>query len=60
MNTLRDAFAKVAKDPAAQEDARRNMMALEYVPAHEVQKVLQYLLNQPPDIIYEFGKYLRF
>jgi tripartite-type tricarboxylate transporter receptor subunit TctC len=60
MKVLRDAFAKVAKDPGAQEDARKNMMALEYVPAQEVQKVLQYLLNQPPDIVKEFGKYVKF
>jgi tripartite-type tricarboxylate transporter receptor subunit TctC len=60
MNILRDAFAKVAKDPGAQEDARKNMMAVTYVPAQEVQKVLQYLLNQPPDIVKEFGKYVKF
>jgi tripartite-type tricarboxylate transporter receptor subunit TctC len=60
MNTLRNAFAKVAKDPVALEDARKNMMALEYVPAQDVQKVLKDLLNQPQDIIAEFGKYLRF
>jgi len=60
MKVLRDAFAKVAKDPAALEDARKNMLGLEYVPAQEVQKVLQYLLNQPPDIVKEFGKYVKF
>jgi len=60
MKVLRDAFAKVAKDPAALEDARKNMLGLEYVPAQEVQKVLQYLLNQPPEIVKEFGKYVKF
>ena len=60
MKILRDAFAKVAKDPGAMEDAKKNMMALEYVPAQEVQKVLQYILNQPPDIVKEFGKYVKF
>ena len=60
MSVLREAFAKVAKDPGAQEDAKKNMMAVEYVPAQEVQKVMQYLLSQPPDIIKEFGKYVKF
>jgi len=45
MNTLRSAFAKVAKDPETQGDAKKNMMAVEYVPAQDIQKVLQYLLN---------------
>jgi len=60
MNVLRDAFAKVAKDPATLEDGRKNMMSVQYVPAHEVQKVLQYLLNQPLDIVNEFSKYVKF
>ena len=60
MNVLRDAFAKVAKDPGAIEDAKKNMMALEYVPAQEVQKVLQYILSQPPDMVKEFGRYVKF
>ena len=60
MNVLREAFAKVAKDPGALEDARKNMLGLEYVPAQEVQKVLQHFLNQPPDIVKEFGKYVKF
>jgi tripartite-type tricarboxylate transporter receptor subunit TctC len=60
MNVLRDAFAKVAKDPVAQQDARKNMMTVTYVPAQEVQRVLQYLLKQPPDIVKEFGKYVKF
>lgn len=60
MNILKDAFAKAAKDPALQEDARRIQMAVEYVPAGEVQKVLQYLLSQPSDIVSEFSKYVKF
>lgn len=60
MSVLRDAFAKVVKDPALQQDARKNQMSLEYVNAGEVQKVLQYLFNQPPDIVKELGKYVEF
>ena len=60
MNTLRNSFAKMAKSPEVQEDAKKSKMAVEYIPAQEVQKVLKYLLNQPPDIVSEFGKYVKF
>ncbi|MBI4634324.1 MAG: hypothetical protein HY742_10585 [Deltaproteobacteria bacterium] len=60
MRILWDAFAKVAKDPALQEDAKKNKLAVDYVPAKEVQKVLQYIFNQPPEIVSEFGKYIKF
>ncbi|MBI4632494.1 MAG: hypothetical protein HY742_01185 [Deltaproteobacteria bacterium] len=60
MKILTEAFAKAAKDPALQEDAAKNKMAVEYVPAGEVQKVLQYILNQPPDMVKEFAKYIKF
>jgi len=60
LNIIKDAFAKAAKDPALQEDAKKIQMAVEYVPAGEVQKVLQYLLSQPPDIVSEFAKYVKF
>ena len=60
MSVLRDAFAEAIKDPALQQDARKTQLSLEYVPAGEVQKVLKYLANQPPEIIKEFGKYVKF
>ncbi len=60
MSVLREAFAKVAKDPALLEDARKNKMTLEYVPDKEVLKLLDYILNQPPDTVSEFAKYIKF
>jgi tripartite-type tricarboxylate transporter receptor subunit TctC len=60
MKILTEAFAKVAKDPALKEDSAKNKMDVEYVPADEVKKVVQYLLNQPPDIVSEFSKYVKF
>ncbi len=60
LGVLRDAYAKVIQDPALQQDAKKQLMSLEYVPAGEVQKVLQYLFNQPPDMIKEFGRYVKF
>jgi len=60
MNLLRDAFANVAKDPELKEDVKKNMLEVEYVPADECLKILNYLLTQPEDIVKEFGKYVKF
>ncbi|MDI7259052.1 MAG: tripartite tricarboxylate transporter substrate-binding protein [Thermodesulfobacteriota bacterium] len=60
INILRDAFAKVAKDPELKEDAKKSKMEVTYTPADECLKVLNYLLNQPSDIVKEFGKFIKF
>ncbi|MFB3883785.1 MAG: Bug family tripartite tricarboxylate transporter substrate binding protein [Thermodesulfobacteriota bacterium] len=60
MSILRDAFAKLTKDPQFQEDAKKLQMEVEYNPADDCLKVVNYLLNQPEDILKEFGKYVTF
>jgi tripartite-type tricarboxylate transporter receptor subunit TctC len=60
MSILRDAVAKVTRDPAFLEDAKKLMMTIDYTPADECLKVLNYLFNQPEDILKEFGKYITF
>ena len=60
MNILRDAFARVAKDPELQEDAKKVKMRVEYLPADECLKTISYVLDQPVDIIKEFNKYIKF
>ncbi len=60
VNILRDAFAKVAKDPALTEESKKLKMTVEYVPANECLKVLNYILNQPEEIVKEIGKYIKF
>jgi len=60
MNILRDAFAKVSKDPEAKAEAKKVMMDIVYIPAEETIKTLTYLMNQPEDIVKEFGKYIKF
>jgi tripartite-type tricarboxylate transporter receptor subunit TctC len=60
MNILWDAFAKVVKDPELKEDAKKNRFEVEYVSADEIQRILNELFNQPPDIIEEFRKYIKF
>ena len=60
MNILRDAFAKVAKDPELKADARKLMMEVDYVPASECLKEIHFLFGQPPEIVAEYGKYIKF
>lgn len=60
MNILREAFAKLDLDPEFKEDGRKLLLSTSYVPASECMQVLQYVLNQPKDIIKEFSKYIKF
>ncbi len=60
MNILRDAFAKLAKDPEVQEMAEELEMRVENVPADDCMKILNDLFSQPEDIVKEFGKYVKF
>ncbi len=57
---LRNAFAKVAKDPQLQADAKKNMLPVEYLSAEESLKSINYVLNQPDDIVREFKKYIKY
>ncbi len=56
---LREAFGAVVKDPELKEDIKKAGMGVQYVPAEECLKVLNYLLSQPDDIVKEFGKYIK-
>jgi len=60
MAILRDAFAKVLKDPELKEDAKKNMMEVQFVPPEECLKLVNYVLDQPPDIVKEASKYIKF
>jgi tripartite-type tricarboxylate transporter receptor subunit TctC len=60
MGILRDAFSKMAKDPELQKEADKMMMEIEYTPANECLKEIQFFLNQPPEIVNEFKKYIKF
>ncbi|MEI9477801.1 MAG: tripartite tricarboxylate transporter substrate-binding protein [Deltaproteobacteria bacterium] len=60
MAILREGFAKVAKDAELKEEAAKFMMTVEYVPADECLKVVNFVLGQPDDIAKEFSKYIKF
>jgi len=57
---LRDAFAKVTKDPELKGESKKLMMGVEYASAEEILKVIHFTFNQPEDIVKEFSKYVKF
>ncbi len=60
INILRDAFAKLSKDPELKQEADKLMMDVDYTPANECLKEIQFLLSQPPETVNEFKKYVKF
>ncbi len=57
---VKDAFLKMAKDPAVQAEGRKMFMDIQYASPDECMKVINFNLNQPEDIIQEFNKYVGF
>ena len=57
---LRVFVANVAKAPEVGEEAKKTRMEVEYIPAEECLKSLDYLLNQPDDIVKEFSNTITF
>jgi tripartite-type tricarboxylate transporter receptor subunit TctC len=60
MNILRDAFAKLPDDPELKKESEKLMMDVDYTPASECLKEIQFFLSQPPEIVNEFKKYIKF
>ncbi len=60
MTALREGFSKMAKDPEALEEAKKLKMELEYTPAEEVLKLINYMVDQPEEIAAEISKYGKF
>ena len=60
MNILREAFAKVIKDPELKKESQKNQMEVQYVSAKDCQNVLNTIFRQPDDVIKEFSKYIKF
>ena len=60
MTFLREAFAKMAKDPKVKEEAKNIMVTVDYTSPDEAVKTMSYLLSQPQDVVMEFGKYVKF
>ena len=60
LKVLREAFSKVSDDPEAKQEAEKAMMEIDYVPADECLKEMQFFFNQPSDVVNEFKKYIKF
>ena len=57
---LRDAFAKMTRDPDLREEANKLRFQIDYVPAEDCMKVLKEVFSQPENIVREFSKYIKF
>jgi len=60
MDGLKDAFAKVSKDPELKQEADKLMMDVDYIPPEECLKEIRFFLNQPQEIVNEYKKYIKF
>jgi len=60
MTILRNAFIGVLKDPQFLADAKRNMLPVNYLSPEECMKAMNFLLNQPEDVVREFKKYIKY
>ena len=57
---LRDAIAKTLKDPELAADGRKAQIDFEYISAAEVHKGITTILQQPPEVLQEMVKYIKF
>ncbi len=60
MKIVRVAFDRLAKDPEAKWESEKIMMGLNYVTAEKSMEVINYVLNQPPEVVKEFIKFIKF
>jgi hypothetical protein len=60
MKILRDAFAGASKDKELLAEAEKGKMTINFTPADEALKIVREVLNQPPEMAREIGKYIKF
>jgi len=61
MKILRDALAKVVnEDSEFKEDAKKIRLPLTYVSSEKCLEIMNFLFNQPEEIVKEFSKYVKF
>jgi tripartite-type tricarboxylate transporter receptor subunit TctC len=58
LKMLREAYAGAMKDPGLIEEAKKGQMDMEYTPGEELQKLLNELMSQPPEVIARVKKLL--
>jgi tripartite-type tricarboxylate transporter receptor subunit TctC len=60
LNLLKEGFSKALNDPLLQAESDKEMLDVEYVPPEECLKVMNYIFSQPPEVVKELGKYVKF
>jgi tripartite-type tricarboxylate transporter receptor subunit TctC len=60
MKILRNGLVQVTSDKEFLADAKKGKLPIEYVPPEEALKVVREVLSQPPDIVQEIAKYIKF
>ncbi|HEY9531061.1 MAG TPA: tripartite tricarboxylate transporter substrate-binding protein [Burkholderiales bacterium] len=60
VKTLQDAFAKAIKSPELVAEAKKAKSELEFVDGKQAVEVMKEVLDQPEDVVKEFGKYIKF
>jgi tripartite-type tricarboxylate transporter receptor subunit TctC len=59
VTVLREAFAKVIKDPEFLAEGKKAKIDFNYIAAEQVLKDFTALLNQQPEVLKEMGKYIK-
>jgi len=57
---LRGAFAKVLRDPELEADGRKAQIDFQHISGEQVLKDFTALLNQPPEVLKEMVRYIKF
>jgi tripartite-type tricarboxylate transporter receptor subunit TctC len=60
MKILRDAFANASKDKDLLAEAKKGKMTIDFSAGEEVLRIVREVLNQPPEMAQEIGKYIKF
>ncbi|MFB3886313.1 MAG: tripartite tricarboxylate transporter substrate-binding protein [Thermodesulfobacteriota bacterium] len=60
LNILKEGFSKALKDPVLQAESDKEMLDVQYVPPEECLKVMHYIFGQPPEVVKELGRYVKF
>lgn len=60
IKVLRDAFANVLRDKELLGEAEKGKMTINYTPPDEALKVVAEVLSQPPEIVQELTKHIKF
>jgi len=56
---LREALMKVIQDPEFQAESKKAKIDMHHISVEQVQKDFNTMMNQPPDVLKEMGKYIK-